>query len=72
MLKLLRSLGKSTEKEKSSLISAVRSEAKTEFILERAGPVIFKTGLLELIAFNLIPAICPARRAYLKVTGNDN
>ena len=26
-------------------------------------PVLFKSFLLELIAFRLIPAICPARRA---------
>ena len=35
----------------------------TELILERAGPVVFKTFLLELMAFKLIPVICPARRA---------
>ena len=34
----------------------------TELSLERAGPVIFRTFALELIAFRLIPAICPARR----------
>ena len=41
----------------------VRAETITELILERAGPVIFKTLLLELIAFGLNPVICPARRA---------
>ena len=35
----------------------------TEFILERAGPVICKTFLLEFKAFRPIPVICPARRA---------
>ena len=35
----------------------------TELTLERAGPVILKTGFLELIAFRLIPVICPTRRA---------
>ena len=42
--------------------TTVRAEIITELILERAGPVIFKTFLLELIAFRLIPVICPARR----------
>ena len=32
-------------------------------LLERAGLVIFKTFLLELIAFRLMPVVCPARRA---------
>ena len=41
----------------------VRAEIITELILERAGPVIFKTFLLEIIAFRLIPVICPARQA---------
>ena len=40
----------------------VRTEIVTELILERAGPVFFKTFLLKLIAFRLIPVICPARR----------
>ena len=35
----------------------------TEFILERAGPIIFKTFLLELIAFRLLPVTSPARGA---------
>ena len=35
----------------------------TELILERAGPVIFKTFLLKLIAFRPIPVIFPARGA---------
>ena len=39
----------------------VRAEIITELILKRAGPVIFKTFLLELIAFRPIPVICPAR-----------
>ena len=39
----------------------VRAEIITELILKRAGPVIFKTFLLELIAFRSIPVICPAR-----------
>ena len=39
----------------------VRTEIITELILKRAGPVIFKTFLLELIVFRPIPVICPAR-----------
>ena len=39
----------------------VRAEMITELILKRAGPVIFKTFLLELIAFRPIPVICTAR-----------
>ena len=42
----------------------VRAEIITELILKRAGPGIFKTFLLVLIAFSLfrpIPVICPAR-----------
>ena len=39
----------------------VSAEIITELILKRAGPVIFKTFLLELIAFRPIPVICPAR-----------
>ena len=46
-----------------ALYHTVRAEIITELIPERAGPVIFKTFLLELIAFRLIPVICPARRA---------
>ena len=38
-----------------------RAEIITELILKRACPVIFKTFLLELIAFRPIPVICPAR-----------
>ena len=41
---------------------SVRAEIITELIPKRAGPVIFKTFLLELIAFRPIPVICPARR----------
>ena len=37
--------------------STVCAEIITELILERAGPVIFKTLLLEVIAFRLIPVI---------------
>ena len=51
-----------TLEENSSPSITVRAEIITELILERAGPVIFKTLLLELIAFRLIPVICPARR----------
>ena len=39
----------------------VRAEIITELFLKRAGPVIFKTFLLELIAFRPIPVVCPAR-----------
>ena len=41
----------------------VRAGIITELVLERAGPVILRTFLLEFIAFRLIPVICPARRA---------
>ena len=41
----------------------IRAETITELILERAGPVILKTFLLQLKAFRVIPVICPARRA---------
>ena len=45
----------------SHTISAnVRAEIITELILKRAGPVIFKTFLLELIDFRPMPVICPA------------
>ena len=37
--------------------NTVRAEIITELILERAGPVIFKTFLLALKAFRLIPVI---------------
>ena len=46
-----------------SQVCTVRSEIITESILERAGPVIFKTFLLEFIAFRLITVIYPTRRA---------
>ena len=42
-------------------LTTVRAENIAERIRERAGPVIFKTFLLELIAFRLVPAICTAR-----------
>ena len=41
----------------------VRAKIVTELILERAGQIVLKTFLLKLIAFRLIPVICPARRA---------
>ena len=41
----------------------VRAKIITELILERAGPIVFKTFLLEFITFRLIPVICPARGA---------
>ena len=41
----------------------VRAEIITEPIPEKAGPVMSKTFLLELMAFRLIPVICSARRA---------
>ena len=40
----------------------VRADIITEWFLERAGPIIFKTVLLELKAFQLIPVIFSARR----------
>ena len=48
---------------KGAFMFTVRAETIPELILERAGPAIFKTFLLELIAVGLIPVICPARRA---------
>ena len=42
-------------------LTTVRAEIITELIPRRAGPVIFQTFLLELIAFRPIPVICPAR-----------
>ena len=39
----------------------VRAEITAELIPERAGPVTFKTFLLELIAVRPIPVISPAR-----------
>ena len=45
----------------SEKLHTVRAEIITELILKRVGPVIFKTFLLELIAFRPIPVICPAR-----------
>ena len=39
----------------------VRAEIIAELILKRPGPVIFKTLLLELIAYRPIPVICRAR-----------
>ena len=50
----------------------VRAEIITELILERAGPVIFKTFLLELMALRLIPIISLQEEESLKITGNDN
>ena len=43
----------------------------TELILKGAFPLNFKIFLLELLAFRPIPAICPARGAKPKITGND-
>ena len=50
----------------------VRAEIITELILERAGPVIFKTFLLELKAYRLIPVIFLQEERSLKITGNEN
>ena len=44
-------------------LTTVRAKINTELILKRAGPVIFKNFLLELIAFRPIPVISPARGA---------
>ena len=52
--------------------SAVCAEIITELILERAGPVIFETFLLEFIPVRLIPVICLQEEQSLKITGNDN
>ena len=43
----------------------------TELILERAGPILFKTFSLKFIAFRLIPAMCPARQAKTKEITNE-
>ena len=56
----------------SKNFGTVRAEIITELILERAGPVIFKTVLLELIAFRLIPVIFLQEEESLKITGNNN
>ena len=50
-----------SSQKQSGQNTTVRAEIMTELILKRAGPVIFKTFLLELIAFRPIPVICPAR-----------
>ena len=47
----------------ATVIHTVRAEISTESILERAGQVIFKTFLLELIVFRPIPVLSPARGA---------
>ena len=39
----------------------VRAASITELVLERLGPVIFNTVLVESIAFRVIPVTCPAR-----------
>ena len=41
----------------------VRVDTITGVILERAGPVIFKAFYRSEFAFELIPVLCPARRA---------
>ena len=51
-----------TNKQKTHTACAeIITELILKSILKRAGPVIFKTFLLELIAFRPIPVICPAR-----------
>ena len=51
------------------------AEMIAELMLERADPVTFETFLLELIAFQLMPLSCPARRGkrekLLKTTINS-
>ena len=42
----------------------VRAEIITELILERAGPVILKAFLLEVVTFRLLPIICPTVCAF--------
>ena len=51
---------------------SVCAETIAELILAWASPFVFKTGLLELKAFTLIPVICPARREKPENTGNLN
>ena len=48
------------------------SEIITELILERAGPAISKTFLLELISVRLVPVIFLQDERSLKITGKDN
>ena len=51
--------------EKGSFQNTVRAEIITELNLERAGPVIFKTFLLKIMAFRRIPVIsCKKRKAW--------
>ena len=61
--------GAVSKKTKPIFQHTLRAEMVTELILERAGPVIFNTFLLELIAVavGLIPVICPARRAKTEI-----
>ena len=57
-----KSLAEFSENKSSNIFSStVRAEIITELVLKRAGPVIFKTFLLELMAFRPIPVIYPAR-----------
>ena len=63
------------EQRFSAILSTVLAKTTTESILERAGPVISRTFLLELIAFRPIPVIgpaSPARGVRPQTTGNDN
>ena len=41
-----------------SRIEYFRAKSITELILERAGPAIFETFSLEVMAFRLIPVTC--------------
>ena len=43
-------------------LHTVGAKIITELIFKTAGPVIFETFLLELMAFRMIPVICPAKR----------
>ena len=45
-------------------LDTASAEFFAELILERAGPVILKTVVLEFLAFRQIPAICLAGRAF--------
>ena len=54
-----------------AILNTVCAEIITELIPERASPVIFKTLLLELMAFRRIPVISPVRRGKPKNYWNN-
>ena len=50
-----------TAENRAILVHSLSTEIITEVFLERAGPIVLKTWLLELIAFRQIPVVDPAR-----------